>query len=119
MALELFVTHSDPGDRTQPWIDVLLWSIGDDPKLIEAVRFTGGVELRVWVKAIRAEHGDPHRAVDAGPQGESGALPPGRGPRRHDSSDMACSEETTRNKPSCACSLASALYSVEGDLRRG
>jgi hypothetical protein len=63
MALELFVTQSDPGDRTQPWIDVLLWSIGDDPKLIEAVRFTGGAELRVWVKAIRAEHGDPHITV--------------------------------------------------------
>ena len=58
MAVELVVSYSEAGDRTQPWIDALLWSVEDeDTRLLESQRFTGGADLRVWLKAIIAEHG--------------------------------------------------------------
>jgi hypothetical protein len=57
MALELIVSCSEPGDRIEPCIEVLLWSVNRDAKLLESQRFTGGADLRVWLKAIVAEHG--------------------------------------------------------------
>jgi hypothetical protein len=57
VALELIVSCSEPGDRIEPWIDVLLWSVNRDAKLLESQRFGGGADLRVWLKAIVAEHG--------------------------------------------------------------
>jgi hypothetical protein len=58
MAVELIVTCADPGDRSQPWIEALLWSVAnEDTRLLESQRFTGGSDLRVWLKAIAAEHG--------------------------------------------------------------
>jgi hypothetical protein len=57
VALELIVTWSQPGDRSEPWIDALLWAVADDAQLIEAQRFKGGAEMRVWLKAITTEHG--------------------------------------------------------------
>jgi hypothetical protein len=57
MALELIISCSEPGDRIEPWIDVLLWSVNRDATLLESQRFVGGAALRVWLKAIVAEHG--------------------------------------------------------------
>jgi len=58
VALELVVSCSEPGDRTQPWIEALLWSVAnEDTRLLESQRFIGGADLRVWLKAIVAEHG--------------------------------------------------------------
>jgi hypothetical protein len=58
MAVELVVSCSEPSDRTQPWIEALLWSVADeDTRLLEFQRFTGGADLRVWLKAIAVEHG--------------------------------------------------------------
>ena len=58
MGLELVISCSEAGDRTRPWIEALLWSVDEeDSRLLESQRFTGGVELRVWLKAIVAEHG--------------------------------------------------------------
>ena len=56
--MELIVSCSEAGDRSRPWIEALLWSVDDeDTRLVESQRFTGGAELRVWLKAIVAEHG--------------------------------------------------------------
>ena len=56
--VELIVSCSEAGDRSRPWIEALLWSVDDeDTRLVESQRFTGGAELRVWLKAIVAEHG--------------------------------------------------------------
>ena len=58
MTVELVVSCSEPGDRKQPWIEALLWYVAhEDTRLLESQRFTGGSELRVWLKAIVAEHG--------------------------------------------------------------
>jgi hypothetical protein len=58
MTVELVVSCSEPGDRAQPWIEALLWYVAsEDTRLLESQRFTGGSELRVWLKAIVAEHG--------------------------------------------------------------
>ena len=58
VALELVISCSEPGDRTQPWIEALLWSVAnEDTTLLESQRFTGGADLRVWLKAIVVEHG--------------------------------------------------------------
>ena len=58
MAVELVVSLSEPGNRSQPWIEALLWSVAnEDTRLLESQRFTGGADLRVWLKAIAAEHG--------------------------------------------------------------
>jgi hypothetical protein len=58
MAVELVVSYSEPGDRTAPWIEALLWFVANEnTRLLESQRFTRGADLRVWLKAIAAEHG--------------------------------------------------------------
>jgi hypothetical protein len=58
VAVELVVSCAEPGDRTQPWIEALLWYVAsENTRLLESQRFTGGADLRVWLKAIVAEHG--------------------------------------------------------------
>jgi hypothetical protein len=57
VALELIVSCSEPGDRIEPLIDALLWSVKRDATLLESQRFSSGAGLRVWLKSIIAEHG--------------------------------------------------------------
>jgi hypothetical protein len=58
VAVELIVSCSESGDRTQPWIEALLWSVKkEDARLLESQCFVGAADLRVWLKAIVVEHG--------------------------------------------------------------
>lgn len=55
--LELLVDYSEPGDQSGPWTVIVVWTLGDDPQVLESQRFTNPADTRVWLKSIIAEHG--------------------------------------------------------------
>lgn len=61
--VELFVDYAAPGDHGGPWFDTLLWTAGSDPRLLESQHFGSAGDLRVWRKAIAAEHGHANIGV--------------------------------------------------------
>jgi hypothetical protein len=63
VARQLIVNCSGRSDRTEPRINAVLSKIGDDPQLLEACQLKGGSDLRVWLKAIAAEHADERITV--------------------------------------------------------
>lgn len=54
---DLFVDFAGPDDPRGPWFEVVLWTEGSDPRLVESQRLGNAGELRVWLKAIAVEHG--------------------------------------------------------------
>jgi hypothetical protein len=54
--LELIVDYSEPGDESGPWTDVVVWTLGNDPRVIESQHFKDPAELRVWLKAVAVAH---------------------------------------------------------------
>jgi hypothetical protein len=56
-SLELIVDPSASGELPQKTTTVMLWAMGDDPRLLDAQVFTSAADLRVWLKAAAAKHG--------------------------------------------------------------
>jgi hypothetical protein len=63
VTLELLVDYSEPGEASGPWTDIVVWTMDDDPRIIESQRFNDPRQLRVWLKAIIEEHGQRNITV--------------------------------------------------------
>lgn len=59
----LILDYAAADDPAAPWFDALLWTAGRDPRLLESQRFRNAADLRVWLKAISFEHGQPNITV--------------------------------------------------------
>jgi hypothetical protein len=63
MGLELIVDPSASGELPHKTVTVMLWSMGDDPALLDAKVFTNSADLRAWLKATVATHGSENISV--------------------------------------------------------
>jgi hypothetical protein len=55
--LELIVDPSASGELPRKTTTVMLWSTGEDPRLLDAQVFTGAADLRAWLKEAVGKHG--------------------------------------------------------------
>jgi hypothetical protein len=63
MEVELIVDPSASGELPRKTVTVMLWSVAEDPALLDAKVFTSGAEIRMWLKDVIAKHGAANVSV--------------------------------------------------------
>jgi hypothetical protein len=57
VSLELIVDPASSGDKPQYAVSCMLWSTGEDPRLVDAQIFLSPTDLSAWLKAKAVRHG--------------------------------------------------------------
>ena len=59
MGLELIIdpAASGSGDPARKTTTVMLWTVGEDPQILDAQAFSNPADLRVWLKRVAATYG--------------------------------------------------------------